>query len=216
MAQVGLILIIGVTAVFADLCPEPVWTNFFDNFSPLWTDFVITFVLKTMSHCMLWTRWIMVLIPGDSKWRDLWQKVWQLFQWPGEWIFIYISTHQVHYDQGFWLITTTTTIINTITITHQTIVQVRCDRGFQLIGNSRLKCRNGVWSGPTPVCTVLGDFLWYNTQSTVLGDFHFIIKSQLRAPSTISVKRRLPGHRDPDQRTRDSRPRIKDVRVQVF
>jgi len=34
--------------------------------------------------------------------------------------------------------------------------QVRCDRGFQLIGNSRVKCRNGVWSGPTPVCTVLG------------------------------------------------------------
>ena len=108
MARVGLILIIGVTAVFADLCPEPVWTNFFDNFLPVWTNFVIIFVLKTM-----------VLIPGDSKWRDLWQKVWQLLQWAGEWIFIYISPHQVHYDQGFWLITTITTIINTITITHQ-------------------------------------------------------------------------------------------------
>ena len=127
------------------------------------------------------------------------------------------------------------------------IVQVRCDRGFQLIGNSRLKCRNGVWSGPTPVCTVLGDFLWYNIKSTVIGDFHFIIKSNCEhhqrspskgacpamnhepwtiiksqpwtmnhAPSTISIKRRLPGHWDPDQRTRDSRPRIKDVRVQVF
>jgi len=34
--------------------------------------------------------------------------------------------------------------------------QVRCDRGFQLIGNSRVKCRNGIWSGPIPVCTVLG------------------------------------------------------------
>ena len=57
MARVGLILIIGVTAVFADLCPEPVWTNFFDNFLPVWINFVIIFVLKTMSHCMLWTRW---------------------------------------------------------------------------------------------------------------------------------------------------------------
>lgn len=34
--------------------------------------------------------------------------------------------------------------------------QVRCDRGYQRIGNPRIKCRGGVWSGPLPVCTVLG------------------------------------------------------------
>lgn len=39
---------------------------------------------------------------------------------------------------------------------------MRCDRGFQLIGNSRVKCRNGIWSGPVPVCTVLGDCHYHN------------------------------------------------------
>ena len=32
----------------------------------------------------------------------------------------------------------------------------RCNPGFTLSGPSELKCRNGIWSGRKPVCTVSG------------------------------------------------------------
>jgi len=31
-----------------------------------------------------------------------------------------------------------------------------CDPGYTLVGNHRLKCRNGAWSGQFPVCTAVG------------------------------------------------------------
>jgi len=33
---------------------------------------------------------------------------------------------------------------------------VVCNRGFERIGNPRIRCRKGLWSGALPVCTVLG------------------------------------------------------------
>ena len=129
MARMGLIFIIGITAVVADLCPEPVRPNFLQH--PFESSF---FWLLSW----LW----MVCISGHSKWRHFWQKVWQLLQWSGD---------QQDNDR-LWQKHQKVMYINSMLL-HQ----VRCDRGFQLIGNSRLKCKNGIWSGPTPVCTVLGD-----------------------------------------------------------
>jgi len=34
--------------------------------------------------------------------------------------------------------------------------EVVCNRGYERIGNPRIRCRKGVWSGALPVCTVFG------------------------------------------------------------
>ena len=35
---------------------------------------------------------------------------------------------------------------------------VRCLAGNTLVGSSKMKCRDGLWSGETPVCVKLGQF----------------------------------------------------------
>ena len=33
------------------------------------------------------------------------------------------------------------------------LLKVECDRGYVIMGKSRIKCRRGIWSAKTPVCT---------------------------------------------------------------
>ena len=79
MALTGLLLIVGLSAAVADLCPEPV--QFSKNRS-----YVVDAVLNNIFHRLISYYVFDLLISniiGDSERWNLWQKVRELLQWPG-------------------------------------------------------------------------------------------------------------------------------------
>ena len=79
MALTGLLLIVGLSAAVADLCPEPV--QFSKNRS-----YVVDAVLNNIFHRLI-SYYVFDLlfsnIIGDSERWNLWQKVGELLQRPG-------------------------------------------------------------------------------------------------------------------------------------